>query len=114
MADLRKRFGRFVALHRQRRGWTQERLAEAAAIRTDMVAKIEAGGSGARFPTIERLAAALEVDPAELFTGDLPAGAKRTPKAEEIMSRLTGRSEGELGWLLGIVDAAIKPVKREK
>jgi hypothetical protein len=33
-----------------------------------MVGKIETGVSGARFPVIERLAAAMAVDPAELFS----------------------------------------------
>lgn len=66
--DLHRRFGHLVATHRKRRGWTQVQLAEAIGMSVDMVAKMEVGVTGARFPTIEKLAVALEVDPAELFT----------------------------------------------
>jgi transcriptional regulator with XRE-family HTH domain len=68
MADLRKRFGELLAAHRRRRGMTQEDLAEAAGLSVDMISKIEVGATGARFPSIERLAKAGQVDPAELFT----------------------------------------------
>ena len=68
MNDLRRRFGRLLAAHRRRRGFTQEALAEAAEVSTDTISKIEIGATGARFPVIERLANALEIDPAELFT----------------------------------------------
>jgi transcriptional regulator with XRE-family HTH domain len=50
MSDLRKRFGRLLAAHRRRRGFTQEALAEAADVSPDTIAKIEIGATGARFP----------------------------------------------------------------
>jgi transcriptional regulator with XRE-family HTH domain len=59
MADLRKRFGELLAAHRRRRGLTQEDLAEAAGLSVDMISKIEVGATGARFPSIERLARAV-------------------------------------------------------
>src|SRR5260370_36187387 len=75
MADLRKRFGELLAAHRRRRGLTQEDLAEAAGPSVDMISKIEVGATGARFPSIERLGQAVQVDPSELFTSSLPTAS---------------------------------------
>jgi len=113
MADLRRRFGLLVAANRRRRGLTQEQLAEAASISSDMVAKLETGASGARFPVIERIAAALEVDPAELFTSELPSGLIKRDAYLDISTRLAGLSGPELAWLSGIVEAALAPKNGE-
>jgi transcriptional regulator with XRE-family HTH domain len=109
MVDLRGRFGGLVKAHRARLGLTQEALAERANISTDMVSKIEIGASGARFGVITQLAEALDVDPAELFTPNLPAGQLQRPTLTEISIRLAGLSEGELLWLRGILEAALRP-----
>ncbi|MDB5437881.1 MAG: family transcriptional regulator, partial [Caulobacteraceae bacterium] len=66
--DLRKRFGRLVLANRTRAKLTQQQLADRSGISVDMVNRIERGVTGARFPNIEKLAAVLNVDPAELFT----------------------------------------------
>lgn len=109
MADLRKRFGQMVAAHRRRHSLTQEQLAEAADLSPDMIAKIETGASGARFSVVERIAAALDVDPAELFAASLtPAGFRRGPHLD-LSLRLASLSEGELTWIAGIVEAALLP-----
>ena len=52
-----------------------------------MVSKIETGARGARFPVIERLAVALNVDAAEFFTTELPKAALQ----REPMKRITVR-----------------------
>ena len=109
MADLRKRFGQMVAAHRRRHALTQEQLAEAADISPDMVAKIETGASGARFGVVERLAAALDVDPAELFAVGLTPGSLRRGAHLDLSIRLAGLSDGEIAWIAGIVDAALSP-----
>lgn len=109
MVDLRARFGGLVKAHRVRLGLTQEALAERAGISTDMVSKIEGGTSGARFGVITQLAQALNVDPAELFTPDLPGGQLQRATLTEITSRLASLSEAELGWLKNLVEAALRP-----
>jgi transcriptional regulator with XRE-family HTH domain len=109
MVDLRTRFGRLVKAHRVRLGLTQEALAERAGISTDMVSKIEGGNSGARFGVITHIAEALGVDPAELFTPDLPAGQLQRSTLTEITSRLASLGDGELRWIAGLVDAALQP-----
>ena len=109
MVDLRKKFGRQVKAHRVRMRLTQEALAERAKISSDMVSKIEAGASGARFGVITKLAEALGIDPAELFTPDLPGGQLQRSTLTEISSRLASLSDGELRWLKGILEAALNP-----
>jgi transcriptional regulator with XRE-family HTH domain len=108
MDDLRRRFGRLVAANRRRRGMTQHQLAEAADLSDDMIGRIEMGATGARFPSIERIARALDIDPAELFTGELPAGALDRTALNAIVTRLSGLSDRDLEWIDGLLDAALK------
>ncbi|GJD66958.1 helix-turn-helix domain-containing protein [Methylobacterium frigidaeris] len=109
MDDLRKRFGLLVAAHRRRRGLTQEALAEKADLSVDMISRIEVGGTGARFPVIERLAAALEVDPAEFFTTQSHTDGMRRGPFASLTVRLARMSDAELRWVEGILEAALKP-----
>jgi len=88
---------------------TQEALAETAGLSVDMVSKIEIGASGARFPVIERLAKALRVDPAELFSTEIPSGAINRKSFAEISSRLAPLSESDLMWLAQVIDAELTP-----
>lgn len=108
MEDLRKRFGRLVMTHRKRAGYTQEQLAERAGISVDTVSKIEIGATGARFPMIEKIAAALDVDAAELFSPEVPSGALRRGQLLALTTRLAGLSESDLTWIKGVVEAALK------
>jgi transcriptional regulator with XRE-family HTH domain len=107
--DLRKRFGNLLAAHRHRLGMTQQSLAEATGISSDMIAKMERGTTGARFPTIEKLCSALHVDPAELFTSDLPRGALTRAKLTNLTARLSKLSDAELDWVDGIIAAVLRP-----
>lgn len=84
---------------------TQEALAKAAKLSSDMIGKIETGTSGARFPAIERIAAALELDPAELFTTDLPNGAMRRGVYADISIHLAGLSDAELKKVFRVLEA---------
>ena len=108
MADLRTRFGRLVAAHRRRAGLTQEALAAAADVSVHMISKIETGATGVRFPVIERLSAALNVDPAELFSAETPAGRRRRPEYAELADRLADLPDDQLHWLSGLVEAALR------
>ena len=101
----RRRFPPQIIAHavwlyfRRRQGLTQEGLAEAADLSPEMVAKIETGKSGARFPVIERIAGALDIDPAELFTTQLPSGAFQKGAIGALSLRLASLSEGDLLWI---------------
>lgn len=108
MSDLRTRFGGLVAAHRRRIGITQEALADRAGISVDMVSKIEGGATGARFPVIERLADALGVDPAELFTTEIPAGAIKRGPLVGLIVKLSRLSPADQRWIDGVVEAVLR------
>lgn len=108
MSELRTRFGGLLKAHRVRLGLTQEALAERAGISTDMISKIESGSSGARFGVIEKLATALRIDPAELFTSELPSGQLKNDTLVGVTSRLAALSEGDLTWMKGVIEAVLK------
>jgi transcriptional regulator with XRE-family HTH domain len=107
-SELQKRFGRLVAAHRKRGGMTQESLAEHAGVSIDTVRKIETGVSGASFPMIEKIAIALSVDAAELFSATIPSSGFNKGKFQEISVRLAGLSEKELRWIAELLEVALK------
>ena len=108
MSALQVRFGRLVAAHRKRQGYTQEQLAERAGVSIDTVRKLETGASGASFPMIEKIASALKVDPAELFSTEIPSGAINRGKFNEIGVKLAGLSTSDLAWTADLLDVALR------
>lgn len=104
---LRKRFGSLVAVHRRRHGWTQQDLAERTGMSPDMISRIETGGSGARFNTIEKLASALEVDPAAFFVVDARSGDLRRPLID-LTTTLAALPDTDLDWISELLASALK------
>lgn len=111
MGNLKQRFGSLVAAHRKRVGWTQRQLAEAAELSDDMVARVEMGRTGVSFDTIEKLANALHVDPAEFFTTELAQGAFKGTQHGKLIGRLAALRPEEVAWLERIVEAILSPKK---
>jgi transcriptional regulator with XRE-family HTH domain len=56
-----------VILERARRDWSQEDLARQAGISPATVAKVEKGRGGTRARTLYKIAAALGMDPTDLY-----------------------------------------------
>lgn len=106
--ELRIRFGRLVSAHRRRLGWTQDELSARAEISIDMVSRMEAGATGARFTTIDKLAQAMGVDPAEFFSPHIPGSPADRPKLTAIMSRLARLTDADLDWLDDVLAAVLK------
>lgn len=109
MDELRQRFGRLLAANRKRKGLTQQQLAEQSGISHDMINRIERGVAAARFPNISKLATTLEIDPAELFTPDIPEGVARTAALTNLVARLSALPDRDLLWIDQLLDAALKP-----
>lgn len=108
MDDLKKRFGTLVAAHRRRLSFTQQELAERASVSVDSISKIEIGATGASFQMIERLADVLGIDPAELFSTEVPSDLTRRRAYVSLTAKLAALSEKDLQWLSGVVEAALK------
>src|SRR5688572_2886398 len=67
-ARLAFELGRAVRELRERLGWSQTQLAEAAGMTQSAVARFEAGGTVPTLPVLERLARALDVELKVQFT----------------------------------------------
>jgi transcriptional regulator with XRE-family HTH domain len=106
---LTVRFGGLVRLHRDRLEITQMELAERAGVSKDLIAKIESGATGARFQNIQSIADALGVDPAELFSAELPRGSLMSPQLAQLFGRLAKLSDSDFAWIKGVIDAALRP-----
>ncbi len=66
-ARLAFELGGAVRELRERNGWTQERLAQAAGMTQSAVARFESGGTVPTLPVLERIARALGVELAVQF-----------------------------------------------
>ncbi|MCW2363865.1 MULTISPECIES: helix-turn-helix domain-containing protein [Sphingobium] len=108
LTELMRRFGRLVTAHRKRMGMTQAALADASGISVDMIVRIESGGTGVRFPNIQRLADSLQVDPAELFTSQVPHGKLERPLLSRLTTRLATLSDADLQLVTELIDVALK------
>ena len=73
-----------------------------------MVAKLETGVTAPRFRTIEALAVALGIDPAELFTSDPPCGTHKNKALNDFTAHFARFSAQELAWAKNLIDAALK------
>jgi transcriptional regulator with XRE-family HTH domain len=70
MDNLRTRFGHRLTQIRKQHGFTQDKLAEATNVSVDFISLIEMGQRAPSFDTLERLADALDLIIADLFTFD--------------------------------------------
>jgi len=62
-------FGKKVRELREKRGWSQEKLAEIADLHRNYVGNVERGEQNISIDNIEKIAHALGIKPAKLFDG---------------------------------------------
>jgi transcriptional regulator with XRE-family HTH domain len=79
MSDLSQRFGAAVRALREARGWSQEQLAGRAELNRSYLGEVERGDAMPSLATVEKLAFALQLSPADLLHrceahADLTAG----------------------------------------
>ncbi len=67
MSDIAKALGQRIRGHRQRRGLSQEKLAELAGCHSTYIGQIERGEKNATIESIEKIALALKISLSELF-----------------------------------------------
>lgn len=70
VASLRVLFARNLRRLRQVRSLSQEKLADLAGLHRTYIGSVERGETNISIDNIEKLAAALDVDPAELVTDE--------------------------------------------
>ncbi|MES2262861.1 MAG: helix-turn-helix transcriptional regulator [Pseudomonadota bacterium] len=64
---LTRRFGLAIRQLREGRGWSQERLAEAADLNRSFIGEVERGHAMPSLQTIDKLAGALDITPSILL-----------------------------------------------
>lgn len=91
-----RRFGRHLREHRERRGLTQERLAERSDLSADAIRRLEAGSFSPSLQTLSKLVRGLDLTLTTFFSG-LERGRDF---AQEIADYLRARTpkERELAW----------------
>jgi transcriptional regulator with XRE-family HTH domain len=104
LSALKVLFGDCVRAHRVALGWSQPHLADEAGISEVWLRRIERGTASPSFETIEAVAKALGVQPVELFGGRPTVAATEATAFAAVLSKLTGRSEGALKRIAGMID----------
>lgn len=66
--DPSRRFGQLIRLLREEQGWSQEALAEFAALNRSFVGDLERGAAVPSLTTIDKLAAAFGITPSGLLS----------------------------------------------
>lgn len=87
---------------------TQADLAAAAGMSDTMISRIELGESGARFPNIQKLADALDIDPGSLFTSEAELRAGVSSAKADLAAILSGLTETDTRWITAIIEAALQ------
>lgn len=100
-------FGSNVRHHRRALGLTLEQLSEAVGVSRETIGKIERGTSAPLFETAERIAAALEVSPPSLFSGESELSGERGRLLSSIHVMLAALSDTQLAKFELIVKAYV-------
>jgi transcriptional regulator with XRE-family HTH domain len=101
---LHRRLAKQLRQLRLDRGFTQERLAEAASLSADAIRRLERGGFSPTVRVLNQLAGALGLPVADL----LQFGEVHQPeKLSRLLALLAGRKDHELGLVLRIARAAL-------
>ncbi|MGJ3265153.1 MAG: helix-turn-helix domain-containing protein [Salinarimonas sp.] len=75
-----------MRIARDARGWSQADLAEKATLSTNSIGRLERGEMALRFDNIEKVAAALELEPSALFAPEPPVAPQ--PERARVLQRL--------------------------
>jgi transcriptional regulator with XRE-family HTH domain len=110
VSELRDALGAGVRQARKTKGWSQQKLAEAASLSVDMVSRIERGDVGASFETIETIAKVLAVPPQQLFSDRLAEagrGSRRAKALSEISRQLSRAPDREVERAARLIKALL-------
>ena len=82
MSDVRRAFGLAVRIFREREGWSQAQLSQAAGIDRGYISRIEAGSVDPGLEMQRRIADALGISHVELIAQALEEEQRRRRQAE--------------------------------
>ena len=99
MADIKKKLGVRISQLRMKGGMTQAKLAEGADLSVDSISRIERGDRAPSLESLEKIAEALAIDPAELlnFKGkEFKALAEGPPECLELWNLLKNKKRDQI------------------
>ncbi|MCG3142471.1 MAG: hypothetical protein HDKAJFGB_03939 [Anaerolineae bacterium] len=99
-ARLAKRLGQKIALRRKQLSWTQDQLAERVGVDAETISRFERGANLPSLPSLERLAAALNIEPGELLS---KASTGRSTDVAKISAWLEGLSARDRNFVMKLV-----------
>jgi transcriptional regulator with XRE-family HTH domain len=110
MGAVRQAFARNLAYHRERRGWTQAKLAELVETSPSYIGHLERGDREPSLLKIEELSRALGIVPGEFFVTTAAADRADTSAAAaaELQELLRGRGEQDLRLVTRLARAALE------
>lgn len=116
--DLKRRVGKRLRALRERRGLTQEQLAEAIDCSVDTVGNIERGRTVAALETLDRLSRHLAVPLSEFFDDGVPTSPARAGTEAQIRDVLRGLTDREAEAALRLIETLLlvrpEPPKRSR
>ncbi len=112
-AGITQRFGKQVQYLRRFNKLTQEQLSEKSELSVDTISNVERGISSSRLETIDSLAKALSVNPAELFQFEGAADHHSSSRkdVQRLVKLISQCSKDRLPKLIAIVEQAIQLAK---
>ena len=111
MQGLPAIIGRHARRLRKQQGWTQLVLAERLNMSLDMVGRIERGQASPSLATLKQLARVLNTRPELMLAEEfMPPVSSRTRERaySRIHDLLSAVDDGELDWVVSILDAVIR------
>lgn len=87
--------GAKIKLHRQTKGWTQERLAEAIGSTPSYIGRLERGEQNVKIQTLEKIAEALAIKVTLLFTDENEEYLRSKKWVWESLTLLLQQSEAQ-------------------
>jgi len=97
MTTLRRQVGNMVRHHRERAGVTQAELGDLVGKSLETIGRIERGATAPSLALLEKLAAALKVDPRDLLgVGNFAAKSRRADPLAKLLDKVAGLSDAEI------------------
>lgn len=105
--DLKRRVGKRLRALRERRGLTQEQLAEAVDCSVDTVGNIERGRTIAALETLDRLSRHLAVPISDFFDDGIPMSPTRAGTEAQIRDVLRTLNDREAEAALRLIETLL-------
>ena len=105
---LKAIFGANVRALRKARDWTQAELGERVGLSANGLSKLERGKTAPSFDRAERLAAALDVEPTQLFSATPPTTGDRSRRLERLLLKVARLGDEKLGEVERAVEIVVR------